>query len=552
MGGNFNQASGGYSGTLNNSFEGRSAIRSSPAITVDGGHFSNFPPFSTGAISPANIFEPASQIDAGSESTIDLSSRTDCVVHDFNSVNAMNPTLDNLSTPPISVEPRTGTTTDFLYYVSDSGCNFHTDTIMNNFQGFTKNPDVVAAVVDQDQMSYQPDQDTVYPDLLYPFAAPETTGFVRPEYINLEVNRIAQPGPVSHPDKNFRPYGTNNWFVILHDHTLLRFLSNSEVKEIRDHAGDLANLALFEECSEQQQPDRESQSQVRLIGQGPYNNQDATQVWTYCQAYLSRRGQMRNNNAARRSRMKKEAETHYWKSLALAAGVPDHEYVYTEEEELAAIARADIEVLAKAQQESTLGTEEAAGMNSLKRRHNATGRGGRGRKAAKKFATATAGSASSMGPANHCGYGQLYAPSHGLRLLPQTTIADPKYSPGCGQDQYYHEYAPSPLFEQQIYGHSQQSTAAVTTQSQPSHRFNTRSRTRAVEQSQAGVLPVTFIHGSGRPAASFAPSSRGSRSKPCQTTQTEVVTDIGNQVEANTDNQEAHDNDEWINMKFNI
>lgn len=311
---------------------------------------------------------------------------------------------------------------------------------------------------------------TPFPD----FVGPATT-FVRPAYINLEVNRLTQPGPIPHPDKNFRPYGTNNWHVILHDHTLLRYLSNSEIKEIRDHVGELASAAPFADGADRPQP--------VLIGDGPYHTDDATQVWKYCQAYTNRRGQMRNNNAARRSRMKKESETWHWKMLALGAGVPDHEYEFTEEEEEAAIARAEAERLEKAQQEEAADDQN---QNPRKRSHHASSRGGGGgrgrggRRAAKKPATGalttTAGAATAVP-----GGAQMFNPPHGLSMSP------PPPSPGVGQFEYYQGRTPTPtLPQQQLYGH--QPGAHLQTQTQPQHRFNTRSRTRAAHASAASNI----------------------------------------------------------------
>lgn len=333
-------------------------------------------------------------------------------------------------------------------------------------------------------------QDTQYPKMLSPTPR---TAFVRPEYVNLETNRIAEPGPIAHPDKNFRPYGTNNWHVILHDHTRLRYLSNSEIKEIRDHVGEL-NTFIF---SQEPVPQGKSQEQFahvaegepnkkpRLIDGGPYNTEDATQVWKYCHAYLGRRGQMRNNNAARRSRMKKESETRYWKLLALQAGVPDHEYDFTEAEEIAAFARAEDEKTEKEQQQQAQAAAAAAttsgnGSQRNPRKRKATtatgGDGGRGQKAAMRGSTASGSAAGS--------------PTHNLPIY-----SFPGHdSLGGGQKpQYYQGYAPAlaPAPQQSFYGQYQQGSPVQYAGSlQPPHRFNTRSRARAEQSRAAPVAPM--------------------------------------------------------------
>lgn len=292
------------------------------------------------------------------------------------------------------------------------------------------------------------------------------TGFVRPEYVNLEVNRIASPGPVPHPDKNFRPYGTNNWHVILHDHTRLRHLSNSEIKGIRDHVGELTTFLLSQHPGGAQ---NDNNKQPRLIEGGPYNTDDATQVWKYCHAYLGRRGQMRNNNAARRSRMKKESETRYWKLLALQAGVPDHEYEFTAAEELAAFARAEEEKTEKEQhqQQQAAASEQRHGSqdNPRKRRaiSTASGGGGRGQKAAKRSSTASGGL-------------PMYPP------LDQQIL--------CGGYQYHQGYAPAPVVAYEQGSPVEQPQGPV----QPQHRFNTRARARAEQSTYAAPAANNAVY----------------------------------------------------------
>lgn len=342
-------------------------------------------------------------------------------------------------------------------------------------------------------------QDTQYPEMLSP--TPDTA-FVRPEYVNLETNRIAEPGPIAHPDKNFRPYGTNNWHVILHDHTRLCYLSNSEIKEIRDHVGELNTFIFSQEPvthgKSQGQfahvAEGEPNKQPRLIEGGPYNTDDATQVWKYCHAYLGRRGQMRNNNAARRSRMKKESETRYWKLLALQAGVPDHDYDFTEAEEIAAFARAEEERVEKEQQQQAQAAAAVAGdgsqRNPRKRKATTTtgGGGGRGQKAAKRGSTASGSAAGSP----LAGDAQMYtgSPTHGLPVYP---FSGQDNLGGGQQAQYYQGYAPAlaPIPQQSFFGQYQQGSPVQHQGSlQPQHRFNTRSRARAEQSRAAPVAPV--------------------------------------------------------------
>lgn len=151
-----------------------------------------------------------------------------------------------------------------------------------------------------------------------PCGADVSLPFIRPTYVDLNANRVSPAGPHAHPDPNFRPIGVNNWTEILHDHTLLQYLSNSNIKEIKDHVGVLGEAI---------DPSAPASAPVLIAG-GPYNTDDATAVWKYCDAYMRRRGQERNNRAARRSRARKESETLHWRRIALAAGAEDREFEY--------------------------------------------------------------------------------------------------------------------------------------------------------------------------------------------------------------------------------
>lgn len=144
-----------------------------------------------------------------------------------------------------------------------------------------------------------------------------STPFVRPSYVDLEANRVHPAGPVKHPNPSFRPTGINNWTEILYDYTLLQYLSNANIKEIKDHMNSLGSAV-----------DPTNPAAAVLIDQGPYNTDDAKAVWKYCDAYMKRRGQERNNKAARRSRARKEAETLHWKRIAVEAGAPDQDFTY--------------------------------------------------------------------------------------------------------------------------------------------------------------------------------------------------------------------------------
>lgn len=127
-------------------------------------------------------------------------------------------------------------------------------------------------------------------------------------------NRIAEAGPVTHPDPEWRPYGVNHWHVFLTEPTTLKYLSSTEIKDIRDHCYELAKV---------QGADEEP---LPITAGSQYTTVDAQAVWRHCDAYVRRRSQVRNNQAARRSRQRKDAETRYWKAKALEYGAPDHEF----------------------------------------------------------------------------------------------------------------------------------------------------------------------------------------------------------------------------------
>lgn len=137
-------------------------------------------------------------------------------------------------------------------------------------------------------------------------------------------NRIAEAGPVTHPDPEWRPYGVNHWHVFLTEPTTLKYLSSTEIKDIRDHCYELAKVQGADE------------DPTPITAGSSYTTADAQAVWRHCDAYVRRRSQVRNNQAARRSRQRKDAETRYWKAKALEYGAPDHEFDWSlvEEEEL--------------------------------------------------------------------------------------------------------------------------------------------------------------------------------------------------------------------------
>ncbi|KAG8167488.1 hypothetical protein KVR01_003177 [Diaporthe batatas] len=143
-------------------------------------------------------------------------------------------------------------------------------------------------------------------------------------------NRIAEAGPVPHPDPEFRPYGTNHWHVFLTEPTLLKYLSSTEIKDIREHCFGMAGRATAASGGGggggEGGDDQPLLVHVPVAEGSAYTTADAQAVWKHCDAYIRRRGQVRNNQAARRSRMRKDAETRYWKALALQFGAPDHDF----------------------------------------------------------------------------------------------------------------------------------------------------------------------------------------------------------------------------------
>ncbi|ROW05790.1 hypothetical protein VMCG_05226 [Cytospora schulzeri] len=141
----------------------------------------------------------------------------------------------------------------------------------------------------------------------------------RSEIDHLPPNRIAEAGPIPHPDREWRPYGTNHWYIFLASPEILKYLSTSEIKEIREHCYQLSKAT---------DANGSPTNAVLSIPDSHYTTMDAQTVWKHCDAYIRRRGQLRNNNAARRSRQRKEAELKYWKQKALEYGCPDHEFVW--------------------------------------------------------------------------------------------------------------------------------------------------------------------------------------------------------------------------------
>ncbi|PSS00698.1 hypothetical protein BD289DRAFT_479381 [Coniella lustricola] len=148
----------------------------------------------------------------------------------------------------------------------------------------------------------------------------DKSGFKRPLHKNLHPSRIQDAGPTQHPDPKFRPYGPNQWTDILHDHTLLRFISKNEIGDIKKH------------CEKLGQTEQGSTSGPVLIDNGPYDTSDARAVWKYCTVYIKRRDQLRNNVSAKKSRSRKDNEVKHWKSIALAAGAHDKPFRFQEDD----------------------------------------------------------------------------------------------------------------------------------------------------------------------------------------------------------------------------
>lgn len=149
--------------------------------------------------------------------------------------------------------------------------------------------------------------------------APQTPAY----QAHVPPNRIAEAGPVTHPDPEWRPYGTNHWHVFLREPTLLKYLSSTEIKDIREHC--FAMAAKGADDGDNDGDGNDQQPRPVALG-SQYTTADARAVWKHCDAYIRRRSQVRNNQAARRSRQRKDAETRYWKTLAVQYGAPDHEF----------------------------------------------------------------------------------------------------------------------------------------------------------------------------------------------------------------------------------
>lgn len=446
-------------------------------------------------------------------------------VHNFEKTGkCIGPVCDNSSSGPRPVETRTLAPGDAFYIhpehkkysrrtvVSKDATNIMSNQGSQNAltygQGVTQGP--YAAAPPENSHWQSEDMTPIHPALLSPpggannnmvspndqvFHAkygqenPNTAAaaeeFVRPEYVDLEINRIAQPGPVPHPDKNFRPYGINNWHMILHDHTLLRYLAQAEIRQIRDYVGRLAeqerldaqrdhlNGVVTGSTGIQPIGNAESARQPpRLLGDGPYNVDDLTQVWTYCQRYLDRRAQLRNNNAARRSRTKKDAEIYYWKNLALSHGVVDHEYDFNEGEEMAALARA------AAAQEEVDAVAEDKKMNKKRAFTNFPARPSRARKAAK---TATDATASPLGS-------PFVATPLGQNMQVWGGAGHPTQQQ---QQQQYPGYPSSPA-SAFYYGHPVMHPPSQGYGQPPQHRFNTRARARDAGQDTSGATVASY------------------------------------------------------------
>ncbi|CAN8103186.1 unnamed protein product [Discula destructiva] len=144
---------------------------------------------------------------------------------------------------------------------------------------------------------------------------PEANSFARPAHHELNSTRITNAGPDLHPDASWRAPGAHQWVEILHDYTLLRYLSTAVIREIEKHCEKLVRAN-----------SRAGSSTPALVENGPYHTTDAQAVWNYCAAYVKRRAQLTNNMAASRSRAVKAATLKHWKALALAAGFPDQEF----------------------------------------------------------------------------------------------------------------------------------------------------------------------------------------------------------------------------------
>lgn len=210
-------------------------------------------------------------------------------------------------------------------------------------------------------------------------------------------NRIAEAGPVRHPDPEWRPYGVNHWHVFLTEPTTLKYLSSTEIKDIRDHCYELAKV---------QGADDEPMPIAASSGSGSaYTTADAQAVWRHCDAYVRRRSQVRNNQAARRSRQRKDAETRYWKAKAIEYGAPDHEFDWSlvEEEEPSggqgsSTTAENAGQAARARTRAQQGQGQAQGQAGAHARQQGHGQGQAGRSAGRQGQAASRRASAPSGP----------------------------------------------------------------------------------------------------------------------------------------------------------
>lgn len=134
-------------------------------------------------------------------------------------------------------------------------------------------------------------------------------------YEDLEPRRIEVPGPVRHTNRQWRAPPLEMWYQILEDHEILRYFSNSQLREFKDHVGSLASVGADAR-------DNDFSTSVVPIDGGSWTTRDAHHVWKCIDAYLRRRGQLKNNQSAKKGRDRKDAELRHWKSIASAAGAP--------------------------------------------------------------------------------------------------------------------------------------------------------------------------------------------------------------------------------------
>lgn len=159
------------------------------------------------------------------------------------------------------------------------------------------------------------------------FTAP-TAPFVRPKHTELNHSRIDEPGPDTHHDLSYRNPGPHQWPEFLHTPGLLRYAPNAAIKDIQKHCRDMISAATKKKTnkSKGQGCGGDDDSSSPLVEGGPYDVSDANCVWKYCEAYLKRRAQLNNNQAASRSRAMKAAALKHWRALALEAGFPEDEF----------------------------------------------------------------------------------------------------------------------------------------------------------------------------------------------------------------------------------